>query len=43
MSALVCALSGEPPVRVYDTSGPYSDPDHKLDVEHGLPRRAGLR
>ncbi|MAZ92620.1 MAG: phosphomethylpyrimidine synthase [Maricaulis sp.] len=30
--------ANEPPVRVYDTSGPYSDPDHKLDVEHGLPR-----
>ncbi|WP_420434158.1 phosphomethylpyrimidine synthase ThiC [Hyphobacterium sp.] len=28
----------EPPVRVYDTSGPYSDPDAKIDVEHGLPR-----
>ena len=30
--------ANEPPVRVYDTSGPYSDPDHTLDVEHGLPR-----
>jgi len=28
----------EPPVRVYDTSGPYSDPDAKIDVEHGLLR-----
>ena len=30
--------ANEPPVRVYDTSGPYSDPDAKIDVEHGLPR-----
>ncbi|WP_394692760.1 phosphomethylpyrimidine synthase ThiC [Hyphobacterium sp.] len=28
----------EPPVRVYDTSGPYSDPDATIDVEAGLPR-----
>ncbi|WP_421788043.1 phosphomethylpyrimidine synthase ThiC [Hyphobacterium sp.] len=28
----------EPPVRVYDTSGPYSDPDASIDVEAGLPR-----
>jgi phosphomethylpyrimidine synthase len=28
----------EPPVRVYDTSGPYSDPDARIDVEAGLPR-----
>jgi len=30
--------ANEPPVRVYDTSGPYSDPDAKIDVETGLPR-----
>ena len=30
--------SGEPPVPVYDPSGPYSDPDAKIDVEKGLPR-----
>ena len=30
--------SGEPPVRVYDTSGPYTDPDVTIDVEKGLPR-----
>ncbi len=30
--------ANEPPVRVYDTSGPYSDPDAKIDVEQGLPR-----
>ncbi|HMM13044.1 MAG TPA: phosphomethylpyrimidine synthase ThiC [Parvibaculum sp.] len=28
----------EPPVRVYDTSGPYTDPDAVIDVEKGLPR-----
>ena len=28
----------EPPVRVYDTSGPYTDPTATIDVERGLPR-----
>ncbi|PWE16448.1 phosphomethylpyrimidine synthase [Marinicauda salina] len=28
----------EPPVRVYDGSGPYTDPDQTIDVEAGLPR-----
>ncbi|GGD05774.1 phosphomethylpyrimidine synthase ThiC [Pyruvatibacter mobilis] len=28
----------EPPVRVYDTSGVYSDPDVVIDIEAGLPR-----
>ncbi len=26
-----------PPVLVYDTSGPYSDPDHRVDLASGLP------
>jgi len=30
--------ANEPPVPVYDTSGPYSDPDAVIDVEKGLPR-----
>jgi len=30
--------ANEPPVRVYDTSGPYSDPAATIDVETGLPR-----
>ena len=34
-------MSGEievnEPVRVYDTSGPWGDADHKLDVAEGLP------
>ncbi|MGF7152265.1 phosphomethylpyrimidine synthase ThiC [Novosphingobium gossypii] len=29
--------SGEPPVRVYDTSGPYTDPDATIDISAGLP------
>jgi len=28
----------EPPVRVYDTSGVYSDPEVAIDIEAGLPR-----
>jgi phosphomethylpyrimidine synthase len=28
----------EPPVRVYDTSGPYTDPAQTIDVEKGLPQ-----
>src|SRR5215472_17146058 len=32
------ASSGEPPVPIYDPSGPYSDPDAAIDVENGLPR-----
>ncbi|MDO8330039.1 MAG: phosphomethylpyrimidine synthase ThiC [Fluviicoccus sp.] len=33
------ALGGEKnaPVIVYDTSGPYSDPDVQVDIRHGLP------
>ncbi len=29
--------SGEAPVRVYDTSGPYTDPDARIDIMAGLP------
>ncbi len=32
------ASSGEPPLPVYDPSGPYTDPDATLDVEKGLAR-----
>ncbi len=28
---------GEEPVRVYDTSGPYTDPDANIDIMAGLP------
>jgi phosphomethylpyrimidine synthase len=29
--------SGEPSVRVYDTSGPYTDPSARIDINAGLP------
>ena len=29
--------ANEPPVRVYDTSGPYTDPAARIDVRAGLP------
>src|SRR5919206_1798209 len=29
--------SGEPPVILYDTSGPYTDPDARIDILAGLP------
>jgi phosphomethylpyrimidine synthase len=32
------ASSGEPPLTVYDTSGPYTDPSVTIDIERGLPR-----
>jgi len=32
------ASSGEPPLPVYDTTGPYTDPAVTIDVEKGLPR-----
>src|SRR5512136_1051738 len=30
--------SGEPPFRVYDPSGPYTDATAEIDVARGLPR-----
>jgi phosphomethylpyrimidine synthase len=30
--------AGEPPVPVYDTTGPYTDPEVTIDVEQGLAR-----
>ena len=30
--------AGEPPLRVYDTSGPFTDPTVSIDVEQGLAR-----
>src|SRR3546814_19589926 len=29
---------GEPPLRVYDTSGPYTDPATRIDIMRGLPQ-----
>ena len=33
----VLLSGGEPPVRLYDTSGPYTDPDVPTDLKQGLP------
>jgi phosphomethylpyrimidine synthase len=33
------AASGEPPFRVYDASGPYTDLNARIDVDAGLPRQ----
>jgi len=30
--------SGEPPVRLYDASGPYTEDGRSIDVDSGLPR-----
>ncbi|HYI48846.1 MAG TPA: phosphomethylpyrimidine synthase ThiC [Allosphingosinicella sp.] len=37
--------SGEPPLRVYDCSGPYTDPEARIDIMAGLPevRRMWIR
>ena len=37
--------SGEPPVTLYDTSGPYTDPNARIDIMAGLPelRRDWIR
>ena len=37
--------SGEPPVTLYDTSGPYTDPNARIDIMAGLPelRSAWIR
>src|SRR5574338_446655 len=37
--------SGEPPVVLYDTSGPYTDPNSRIDIMAGLPelRRDWIR
>src|SRR5205823_10983454 len=37
--------SGEPPVTLYDTSGPYTDAAHRIDIMAGLPelRSAWIR
>src|SRR5262249_9082120 len=33
----VALPGGEPPVILYDTSGPYTDPDAHTDIKRGLP------
>src|SRR3989442_14028556 len=32
----VTLSGGEPPIRLYDTSGPYTDPDAHTDIKMGL-------
>ncbi|RMD95398.1 MAG: phosphomethylpyrimidine synthase ThiC [Alphaproteobacteria bacterium] len=34
-------LTGEPPLTVYDSSGPYTDPEARIDIARGLPRWRG--
>ena len=34
--------ANEPPVRLYDTSGPYTDPEAEIDIYKGLPRNRRL-
>ena len=31
------SLENNAPVRLYDTSGPYTDPDIEIDLQRGLP------
>jgi len=33
----VCLHGGEPPLRLYDTAGPWTDPDAHPDIKLGLP------
>ena len=32
----VCLHGGEPPLRLYDTGGPWTDPDAHPDIKQGL-------
>ena len=32
------STAGEPPVTVYDSSGPYTDPEAEIAIDRGLPR-----
>src|ERR671928_91466 len=32
----ITQTGGNPPIYVYDTSGPYTDPDARIDIRHGL-------
>ena len=33
----IAQTGGNPPLQVYDTSGPYTDPQAKIDIRRGLP------
>src|SRR3954463_12817973 len=32
----IAQTGGNPPIAVYDTSGPYTDPDARIDIRSGL-------
>src|SRR5918911_1914890 len=33
----ITQTGGNPPIYVYDTSGPYTDPEARIDIRRGLP------
>src|SRR4051812_32195324 len=33
----IAQSAGNPPITVYDTSGPYTDPEARIDIRKGLP------
>src|SRR5204863_3558412 len=33
----ITQTGGNPPITVYDTSGPYTDPEARIDIRAGLP------
>src|SRR5690349_10658815 len=33
----ISQTGGNPPICVYDTSGPYTDPEARIDIRQGLP------
>src|ERR671937_1017169 len=33
----ITQTGSNPPISVYDTSGPYTDPDARIDIRKGLP------
>src|ERR671939_227521 len=33
----ITQTGGHPPISVYDTSGPYTDPEARIDIRRGLP------
>jgi phosphomethylpyrimidine synthase len=39
----VAQADGHPPIPLYDTSGPYTDPGAAIDLEAGLPKRRPAR
>src|SRR5690348_4220796 len=37
----ITQAGGNPPITVYDTSGPYTDPEARIDIRKGLPAVRG--